>query len=357
MAVLRFPNAASDLDRMVAVYRELHGATAEQDSFDLDAAVQVLIESGQVSSSGAIGAEALRRSTRPDRSRDPLYNQLKMYSEIYRMLGWLHPSERRLEFHHTLLGEHVIDPDSRGAHIRGLLQECLLGIVFPNPNTKNIGIQRLRFFPLLLRFIRELSGVACRDEMIVGLYAITNDSSPDVLQEGVEHIRSVRGDMDALRAAVEATADENEVQVNTLHNYTRFPLGALRSPLVNWATAERTRDLYGRSVQCYRLIDAGFHRLTEFSAGWDIRSEDIVAMDRDSRAFLVNVGFYSMLYRAGFPANEQVLLLERSMGEFADATQFIAGRNLREIYFSPYQQAAHMDIDAATDLWSSLEGT
>ncbi|MES2143060.1 MAG: hypothetical protein V4516_01585 [Pseudomonadota bacterium] len=42
-----------------------------------------------------MGEEAVARSTRADRSRDPLYNQLKMYAELFRTLGWLHPCPQR----------------------------------------------------------------------------------------------------------------------------------------------------------------------------------------------------------------------------------------------------------------------
>jgi hypothetical protein len=68
---------------------------------------EVMTEHFQASSLGAVGATARSRSTEIDRSRDPLYNQLKMYSEVYRMLGWLRPAGRRLEFTTTILGDQV----------------------------------------------------------------------------------------------------------------------------------------------------------------------------------------------------------------------------------------------------------
>ena len=98
MGVFRFSNAVSDIRKFIETYKVIYGELKETKNFTHDDATNTLIQHGLVSSSGAIGDEAINRSRRDDRSRDPLYNQLKMYSEIYRMLGWYHPGTKRTTF-------------------------------------------------------------------------------------------------------------------------------------------------------------------------------------------------------------------------------------------------------------------
>ena len=106
--MLRFPNPSSDIPRLVSSYRLIHTKTPDGASLDHHFMTKVMIEDGQASSRGAVGVEALRRSTEKDLTRDPLYNQLKMYSELYRMFGWLRPTHMRSDFKHTPLGDEVL---------------------------------------------------------------------------------------------------------------------------------------------------------------------------------------------------------------------------------------------------------
>ena len=107
--MLRFPNPGSDISSFIRIFTELYAALQHLTSFDLDDFTQVLVERNLATSCGHMGSEALRRSTRDDRSLDPLYNQSKMYTELYKVLGWLHPtSEGALVFKFTLLGAHVV---------------------------------------------------------------------------------------------------------------------------------------------------------------------------------------------------------------------------------------------------------
>ena len=106
--VLRFPNPGSTIENFVSVYgaafARLNGRVV-----DLDDMVRAVVTANLATSSGHIGEEAIARSTRADRSRDQLYNQLKMYAELFRTLGWLHPTpEKALNYTFTLLGERYL---------------------------------------------------------------------------------------------------------------------------------------------------------------------------------------------------------------------------------------------------------
>src|SRR5438270_9172518 len=116
--MLRFPNPGSTINNFVAVYtaafERLHGKVV-----DLDDIVAATVSANLATSSGYMGAEAIARSTREDRSRDPLYNQLKMYAELFRAHGWLHPTEQSaLNYSFTLLGRQLVEA---GPHYLALL--------------------------------------------------------------------------------------------------------------------------------------------------------------------------------------------------------------------------------------------
>ncbi len=77
--MLRFPNPVSTIDTFVSVYvaafERLNGQAVS-----LDDIVKAVVAANLATSSGYMGKEAVLRSTRDDRSRDSLYNQLKMYA-------------------------------------------------------------------------------------------------------------------------------------------------------------------------------------------------------------------------------------------------------------------------------------
>ena len=81
--MLRFPNPGSTIANFVAVYsaafKALNGRVV-----DLDDNVRAVVAANLATSSGYVGDEAVSRSTREDRSRDPLFNQMKMYAELFR---------------------------------------------------------------------------------------------------------------------------------------------------------------------------------------------------------------------------------------------------------------------------------
>ena len=107
--VFRFSNAVSDIGKFINTYKELYRSLKNRGAFSHDDATETLIYKGLVSSSGAIGKEAIKRSRRKDRSRDSLYNQLKSYSEMYRMLGWYNPASNRSQFLISEFGEYIFE--------------------------------------------------------------------------------------------------------------------------------------------------------------------------------------------------------------------------------------------------------
>ncbi|WP_200277058.1 hypothetical protein, partial [Rhodovulum adriaticum] len=174
--MLRFPNPNSTIDNFVRVYgsafEELNGRVV-----NLDEIVKVVVAANLATSSGYMGAEAVNRSTREDRSRDPLYNQAKMYAELFRTLGWLHPTPgSSLNFTFTLLGEQLV---AAGRYYWPLLEECILGIAYPTHILSVKGDFDLRPFAFTLKVMMASGGYLSRDEMIIGPLSAPTDRAAD----------------------------------------------------------------------------------------------------------------------------------------------------------------------------------
>ena len=351
--MLSFENPGSDFPRFVGSFKVIHArAHAEGvDEFDLDFAVKALIDARQVSSSGAVGDEALLRSTRQDRSRDPLYNQLKMYSELYRMLGWLHPVRRQLTFRISVLGEYIARaPEPFDDRYKELLRELLIAITFPNPNTANIGVINARPMYRLLQITDLTGGYICRDELIVALLTLSDDLAPRAIDVAVATIFELRGDRTKLKAAVEQVATDAGVQVNTLQNYTRFPLGVLKSPVTGWADSVRLTEPYGKSMVFYKLTDFGRMYAGRVASMRDIRWQQLEAFDDENVAHFLNGCFYGMLERSGFDVGEVAELIDVSHRGCEPVLNELGLDSVASVLFSPVQEAPHAMLNLAASI-------
>jgi hypothetical protein len=337
---LRFPNPGSDIARLVNTYRLIHAAAAAQQPFDLDFMSTVLVENGQASSSGAIGGEALARSYNADRSRDRLYNQSKMYSEVFRMLGLLRPTAKRLEFSTTYLGDALADgPYQLDALSKGLFIECLLGIVFPNPLTQNIGVANQRPFRLLLLLTHAVGGVITRHEMILGVLAVTDDRADGAIDNAVDTIQRVRGRSARLFAAVDKVAGGAKVARNTLENYTRFPVGVLKSPLLGLGAGGRVPGLYERPAEAISLTAAGVQLATDLVDMADVRAVDLEPFALDECAHFANVAYYAMLERAGHDLRHYDTERRNAWAGSRSIRRALSIKKPAQVLYSPFQQA------------------
>lgn len=347
VAVVRFANPGSDLGRLTLSFKAVYDAAQGNEPFDLDFAVRALIARRQVSSSGAAGDEALRRSTRAYRSRDPLYNQLKMYTELWRMLGWLRPDQSRLSFRTTPLSDYLC----RGAssisdpRVAQLVEESLLSVVFPNPNTENLGVRSLRPFTALLRLMSDLGGKLTRDEMIVSLLSLSDDTAGGAIERAVDQVRAARGRSASIAALVGDLARRNSMQVNTLMNYTRFPIGAIQHPLVGWATSSRDRALYDRPVVVLELTTRGKEMAARVAALRDVREDELRPYPIDERVGFAIAAFFSMVERCGFDVTGAASEFENAERQAKRILQGLGVASVREVLYSPAQQT---DADVYT---------
>lgn len=342
MAVLRLPNPGSDLDRFVSTFA-LIAREAESRPFDLDFMTSVMTKHFQASSMGAHGEEAVRLSTRDDRTRDPLFNQSKMYSELYRMLGWIRSTQNsHSTFTVTPLGATVMHYHfSAGAETKGLVAESFISAVFPNPSTANVGIVNHRPFAQLLKLAYFLDGEITRDEMIIGVLSVTDDLKPNTIENNAQTILKLR--KKSKRAAselVEKIASENNLQVNTLENYTRLPVAILGSEFLGWGQGVYSNSTYaGREkIKVIRLTEIGIEKAKAILSSNDLRMASIVAAQKDERAWLALFGYYAMALRAGITNKEILQMIEVSSSKIPNLLKTLKVSTPELLIFNPSLQ-------------------
>jgi hypothetical protein len=333
--MLRLPNPGSDIRSFIRIFQVLYEELEAQPTLTLDDISRVLVQRNLASSSGFVGEKALELSnSRKTNQLKPLYNQSKMYSELFRVLGWIHPDpNNRLIGHFTYLGMHAaaaVDPTV-------VFQEGVLGIAYPNPHVEAKGGYVLRPFACILRTMAALGGALCRDEMIVGPLSLNNDRSEANFSAMVESINRLRGDWRRLSIALGEAASRRRIAINTMRNYTRFPIGVLE-----WcgsATKERIRDIYGKPMVFQVLTSEGRDQLQRISSAVDVRASDLTDLPTAIKSAFIRLTFYQMLARAGFdtgPVQAAVAADTKVLVRHGKTASWVGGG--REMIFSPFQE-------------------
>lgn len=353
---LRFPNPGSDIPRLIYTFRALVKAAKEVGikTFDLDFMTEVTVLQGQASSRGAVGQEAIRRSRGADRSRDPLYNQLKMYSEVYRMLGWLRPTpKRRLEFSVSVLGDVVAEGSGFHSVERQILSDSLLSITFPNPNTNNLGIEAARPFRWLMLLALGLDGMISRHEIIVGVLTIANDREPAEFDRVTARIRAIRGSKKRSQQALDTVCSSFGVSQNTLENYTRLPVAVLKDPTLGWGEKSRLRLDDGNVHEFLQLTSAGLATAEALVNRRDLREEDIdnAGASLQSRAALAEVAHIEMMRRAGLDVSAFKNIQLQATADAAGILRVLGEPSVTNLLYSPMQQASDQVIAEASRLY------
>jgi len=327
--MIRFPNPGSDISGYIRIFQVLFQELSSREFFDLDDISRTLVVNNLVTSSGSMGQRALERSTRADRSRDPLYNQSKMYSEIFKLLGWIHPAgSRALDLQFTHFGAHV---SQAASDARGIFSESILGIVYPNSILAVKGNYQLRPFAAILRTFLELDGILCRDEMIVGPLCLEDDRDPNLFYSMIATLRSARGMYPQLISLLKSVSEARNIKLNTMHNYTRFPLGVIR--WLGWAENVRTKKLYGRSMVALEMTDEGYKAAETLLDLIDIRFSDIEPFSPEIQEDVIVSGYYQLLRRAGFDISPLEAELSRMARIIGDCTPLGP-----DLLFSPFQE-------------------
>lgn len=328
--MIRVANPGSDIATLIHIFRVLHTYLRDKPWFGLDDISATLTQMNLAASSGYVGEQALVLSTRKDRSRDPLYNQSKMYAELFRVLGWIVPDDpnnvlKRLRF--TFLGDHAASAD---VDPTAVFEESALGINYPNRVLAVQFEEKSRVFATILRAAYRAEGHICRDEIIAAILS-RDDVGEDAIEEIVTIIHGMRGSVHRCAQAIRDLAETTGIQINTMHNYTRFPLATLT--FCGWFERISTNQFYpdGRAIPMFRLTSYGRQRAEELENAVDIRLRQFEEMPAQKRNAIIRLGFYSMLQRANFDTSSVSTQITADLGtvgeEFSDGP----------LFFSPYQ--------------------
>jgi hypothetical protein len=247
-------------------------------------------------------------------------------------MGWIHPtatSKQRFVF--SYIGAHLAMADSEPTQ---LVKECLLGIAYPNPYVEIKGEDIVRPIPLILRTARILNDRITRDEIILGPMDIGDDRQTKAVSNMNARLLRLRDNRAAATEALGDKAKKLNIQINTLHNYTRFPLGVLR--WAGWTKPERAIGLFDvLTIEGIRLAE-------ELGNYYDIRAKDLINFASTEIDAFLQLATYRMLERAGYESHTELDSLE---GQCETIMTKLKIENTKLILFSPFQEWNPKDID------------
>lgn len=337
--MLRFPNPGSTIENLLHIYKVIYKELKELEFFDLDDISKTMTDALLAASSGYVGEEALERSTRDDRSLDPLYNQSKMYAEIFRSLGWIASTEgTALNYVFTLLGEYAGESND----IDPIFEESILGIVYPNDILDSKSEISSRPFLSILKTLDQLGGYLYRDEMILG--PMSYDDNSDELTEMINNILLARPDFEKLKKMFSDASKSLGIQENTMQNYTRFPISVLE--YCGWIEKESNKTVYSKTVKLMKLTEKGRQLVQDLDLYHDERIALFQKRKDKLKKAMTKLGFYQMLDRSGYDIESVLGDLQKYVDELNKA-----GVD-EKILFSPYQTLKKNDVDNFLDVES-----
>jgi hypothetical protein len=180
---------------------------------------------------------------------------------------------------------------------------------------------------------------------------VTDDRAGPTIDDTAGRIAALRGRRHThLIAEVDALAAADRVTRTTLENYTRFPVGVMKSPLVGWGTAATESGLYvdRRRQPLFRLTPSGSDLAGLLDGATDVRESDLEGFDDHARAAFATYAFYCMQQRAGFDLTECAAEIDASRAQAAPILSALGNPHQDRLIYSPEQQAPDAILALAT---------
>ena len=331
----RFPNPGSDINMFIEIFKKTYPILSSKKFFSLYDMELAMINNYLVSSEGFTGMRAFEKSLREDSSRDPIYNQAKMYAELYRMLGWYSSSkEKNLIFTITELGKYVANSNSSNEKS---FKECIMGMADENEVIEKKDGLEMRPFKYFLNITHQLNDKICKLELIYGPYRYP-DSDYSL---AINDIKSVRGNFLKLLEKINDFSSKNNIAKNTMENYTRFPISTLE--YLGWIKKEKSNCLYpgSKNMVIMNLTQKGIDDINYYNNMKDIRIDDFNKLDSDMKKAVIRFSFYQQLKRMGI----QQIKLNFDIQNEVKLINSYYGINEIELLFSPYQMLNNDYVD------------
>ncbi len=338
--MLRFRNPGSNIETQIHIFQALYRALKSQPHFNLGDMERVMAETSLVTAYGYAGNQALAITSKRSDSLNSTKMNMKMYAEVFRMLGWIAPANRQKSYpvSFTLIGACAGNSSFEGA--ASLAEEALMGFVNPAEINHNVKYtEQVRFYPLVLRTLRELDGIMYKHELCLGPMSC-DDNDEESIEAMIARLKSLRGDYSRLFDAFGDLAEELNMTRQSVDNSTRLPIGLLSG--LGWIeNGIKNKTLYNKSLTCFRISEKGSARLDEYLAMADLRLDGFHSLEPDHKEPAIRVGAYSMLERAGFDVESVSEVRE------ADADALESLLDGKDLVFSPYQTLWPDTVNAA----------
>ncbi|MCY7714228.1 hypothetical protein MH052_14650 [Bacillus altitudinis] len=334
--MIRFANPGSDIEHIAEIFKKIYAQLSDFSSFNLDNMADVMTSAKMASSKGYVGEEALKRSYAiKDTSRNPLYNQAKMYAEVYRMFGWMNSVDSALEFKFTILGAHVA---LSGQSIKSIVELCLFGIYFPNQIIDVRFTNRGKPYVSIMKYFNALDDVLHRDEIIIGALNLENSDDKQEFTESVEQIKKLRSDTNSKKAIVNKMNELSEnlgISCTTMRNYTRILIAALK--YTGWAE-EVNLNVYGKKTKFLKITQYGKEVRERISLLKYTTLSELEQLNEQQINAVCKIGFLTLLKMANFSVEEDLTTLTKE----ADIVNAIF--NTTDIFFNPFQSYSRENI-------------
>lgn len=328
--IKRFPNPGSKIEMLIHIFKSIVPILIKKQYFSLYDMELAMINNRLVSSEGYTGMEAFKRSLRDDASRDPIYNQAKMYAEVYRSLGWFSSSpDNNLNFGVTELGRIISQLDD--SLNKEIYKEAVLGIVDPNKILDKKDGLIMRPFKLFLNTIKALHNKICKLELILGPMMISDNDTEEV-KKMVNRVNLLRGSFYELQNEMKEIIESTGIAKNTMENYTRLPIATLE--YLGWIKKEKTDALYpgSRNMVVMTLTDKGLSDIEYYNSLIDIRINEFNELNEIEQNALIRLSFYQQLKRMKtdieYDYSKREEDIEILSNKYGNNPQFL---------FSPYQ--------------------
>ncbi len=351
--MLRFRNPGSNIETQVAIFRALYNSLKENPVFNLAEMKEAITSTPLLTAYGYSGQRAAEITGKRTESLDSAKMNMKMYAELFRLLGWMAPAgpDRKYPLRFTLVGEYAA---SSVEAAYDLLEQAALGYVNPSEPASGVKYdEHVRFFSATLQSLSDLGGMMFKHELCLGPMSFSDDHD-GAYSKMIEKIKALRGDRSRLAKAFEDLASDLGMKPVSVDNMTRFPIGLLRG--IGWIETDvRDRTLYNKSLSCFSITEKGLSQLEHFETLADLRLVDYRSLEPPLQKSLIRSGVYSMLERAGFDISP---VREDYTTDLEALDSVLKGR---EPLFSPYQTLHAWTVDQALGInyptESSTNGT
>ena len=342
--MIRFRNPGVQFSTQFQIMKVLYENLKNKQPFSLEDMANVIANEKLMTAYGYSGDVALKLSNTEKDSMNSTKMNVKMYAEVFKMLGWVTPSGKKsypIEF--TYIGEHIATAKNEP---KKLYEQCVLGINNPNELSARVKYtEQVRFFKCVLQSFLDLDDIMYKHEFCIGPMSV-DDICIEDYNKMIKDIRNLRGDNRRLKVAFEELAQSLGMKETAVDNCTRIPVALLKN--CNFAEDYSTKELYPPvKKSCLKITDYGKEVLNQLNNMKDLRLSEFQNYNEETQMALIRLGIFHMLKRADYditPVKEQIEADEERCKDILQG---------KELLFSPYQTIRHELIKEAIGIKSS----